>query len=362
MLATLFGVLALSRAALPCAALVHEAGALAESDAQEVILSRSGAGARVEYRVAYAGDAADFGWIIVVPAGFSSLTDGDDARFEALRDATQPIVNRYAVGGYDDDGGCGGGCGSLAKAGGGDRANYVDDTGGLGVDIVAEGFSGTYSFTVVAADDAAALGAWLSDNGWDAGGTQQSIDAYVAEGGYELVLVELRPDVGLTGEEGRYLPPVAIETSSPRLFFPSRMARYAGPQELRTVVYVEGDQSATVGGWATEDLGTESVPSGEAPVDYYADRLWEIGGDSATFARVFAGEVDGGWVTRFDGRALAAAHTVDAEFALDGGTAAFRTELEVWDASDTGAAMLLVPLMGFGVALRRRRDRAAAAR
>lgn len=358
MLASLLGAVVWSTAAFPCAALVHEAGVLAESDAQEVILTRDADGAQVDYRVAYDGDAADFGWIVVIPAGFVSLVDGDDARFDALRDLTQPVVNRYSVGPWEDDGGCGGGCGALAKSGGPDLANAAD-TGMQGVDIVAEGFSGTYTFTVVAAEDADALAGWLDGNGWQAGDAQQSIDDYVAEGGYELVLVELRPDAAMTGEEGRYLPPVSIRTSSDRLFFPSRMARYAGPMEFRTVIYVEGDQAATVSGWGSEDMTYETVPDGEAPVDHYADRLWEIGGDTPTFARVYAGEVDGVWVTRFDARALAIAHTVDAEFALDGGTGAFWVELEVWSDGDTGAALLLLPLFGLGAWARRRRDRDA---
>jgi hypothetical protein len=344
-------LLAAAPAALPCAALVHDVDVLAESDAQEVILWQDGAEAVTEYRVSYGGDADDFGWIIVVPAGFVSLSDGDPERFDALRDETQPAVYAYSVGG-EDDAGCG--CGGAAK---GDAlgASNAADTGG-GFDVIAEGFTGTYSYTAFSAEDAQGLADALNTLGWPAEGAQASLEAYAAGGGVEYVLVEVRPDVAET-DGARTLPPVVLRSTSERLFFPSRMARGASVDEMRTVVWVLGEQRARVSGWAMADL--EWV---EATGEQTAEQAWEsalqaLSTDEATWARVHAGPWEGGVVTRFETRAAPAQHVLDSDFHADDGDESQRATVEVWaSAADTGASVLLLlgPLLGVGVVARRR--------
>ncbi len=347
--------------ARPCANLVHESGALAESDAQEAILWRDGAGSVVEYRVSYAGDAASFGWIIAIPKGFQSLEEGDEARFDSLRARSQPIVDTFIVWGEgDEDEGCGSGCRATRLKGGGDFANGLDTGGGLGVDVVAEGFAGDYAFTVVASDDAAALGAWLDENGWSAGGTQATLDAYVAAGDTEFVLVSLAPTVADTPEQGRSLPPVVIRSSSPSLRFPSAMARHAGPADFRTTVYVIGDARARlISGFRSEDLDTLYGSGGEEAEAVYDAALWELAGDEPVFARIYAdswqGE-EGAWLTRFDTWAAASAHQADSLFQDDDGATAQHLVIEITEDAPSGAGVLplLLAFGGLGWLLRRR--------
>lgn len=335
--------------ALPCAALVHAVGALAESDAQEVILWQDGAEAVTEYRVSYDGDADEFGWIIVVPAGFVSMRDGDADRFDALRVATQPAVSTHTVG--DSEPGCG--CRGTMKGDAAGGRNGIDT--GEGFDIIAEGFTGTYSYTTFSADDAQGLATALDDLGWPAAGAEASLEAYVAEGGFELVLVEVRPDVAET-DGARTLPPVVLRSASERLFFPSRMAKGAPVDEMRTVAWVLGPERARATGWAMADLEWVEAAGGESAEAAWEAALRALSAEDATWARVFAGPWEGGMVTRFETRAAPALHTADTEFHTDDGDEPQQASVEVWaTAADTGAVvLLLVPLLGLGVAARRR--------
>jgi len=326
-----------------CVALVHEADTLAEAEAQETILEHTASGSAVEYRVTWTGDAADFGWVIVIPEGFTGIDDGDADRFDSLRDLTQPEVWTYSTDPGSEESGCG--CAGAAKdgaaLGGGDRSNG-------GIDIIAEGFSGSWAYTVISADDSTALGTWLQDNGWDLGDTGSTLDAYIEEGGYELVLVEVAPTVAGTGGGVGTLPPIRIETSSDRLFFPARMARTAVAAELHSIVYTVGDERGRVTGWASEDLEWLEATGDETATEAWENALRELSATAPTYARVAAGEIDGDFVTRFESLAPGAMHTVDAEFVLDDGTDSLQTVVEVW-----GAALLPLGLIGLA-AIRRR--------
>jgi len=151
-----------------CANIVHAEGQLAESTGQEAILSLDGTNAVVEYRVRYDGDAAEFGWIAPIPGTFSWLEDGDDAHFDALAEASAPRV-QWSWDGPSSSEGCGCSRSKGDAGGGGDTAASND------VVVVAEGFSGPYTYTVVQGDDDTAVVAWLQTHGWELGPTAPSV-------------------------------------------------------------------------------------------------------------------------------------------------------------------------------------------
>ena len=141
-----------SMAAYPCAAMLTKTGEFASSDSQEVIMSRTDSGSTISYRVTYEGEASDFGWLIVVPGEVSEVNEGDERQFDTLRDATNPIVFSPD---FSSGGGGGCGCGEMsAKGGDGGDENFATPGG---VDILTEGFSGPYAYTVLSADDDADL-------------------------------------------------------------------------------------------------------------------------------------------------------------------------------------------------------------
>ena len=335
----------LAAPAWPCAGLFHEEGLAAESDTQEAILAVGDGSVSVSYRVEYDGDAADFGWVIPVPGEVQTVSDGDEGDFDLLRDATAPMVSwEYA---YDDDETCG--CGASDKAGGGRNG----DTGSLGVDVVAEGFTGSYDYAVLEADSADALLTWLSDNGWSVGPSEDSIDAYVSDGIFQFVAIKLTPTDGDTPDEGRALPPLSIEYAGDDVRFPSRMARYSEADELRTTVWVVADERYTLtAGWSEAAMEDISGGIDDDPVALFQDALRDAAGDSANFAVVYAGSWDGGFVTRFDTLADRAVHDADAEFGPAGTTDS--ASVQIW--LSEYAALFLAPGLLFGWAWRRRRD------
>lgn len=333
--------------AYPCANLVTTEGELATSDTQEVLFEKEGEASVVEYRVAYQGDAADFGWIIALDGEFEALVDGDVARFDALREASDPQVTYWE----DDTSDSGPSLGCRSKAGGTDRVNSLSDTGSGSWEVVAEGFSGTYAYTVIQADDPAGLSEWLTEAGFDASASQDTLDTYLQEGA-QMVLVRVNPDAAETPSEGAELPPVRI-TYAGEFSFPARMARESSATEMATTVYVLGEQRAQVSGWAQTDV---DYLDGS---DVSAEQLWYTSllalGLNKGYGRVYAGEYEGAFLTRFETRAPTDVHDVDPVFTVDDGDQAFRASIDIWGATPSSEGWMLLPLLGLGLGLIRRR-------
>lgn len=346
--------LLLSAPAYPCAAIFVEDGGTASTDAQEVIFDQGDGFTDVSYRVEVRSSVQRLGWIVPIFGEFVELADADLDRFDALRARTAPQVYIETEGA--GDGGGGGGCSGASK--GSDRAGgNAFDTGGeqgLGVDVVAEGFTGTYEWTVIQGDDEDAVLTWLEDNGFGIGPSGPAIRGYVQEGGVSFAAITVADvvDQQLQAE----LPGVRIRYQGDSMRFPATMAEDAMPDEVSTRIFVVGDQRARIDGWISRPLGTVYVDGASNDVDQvYADALRGFVGDAQVYAEIWSGEDGGQWVTRFDTIAKREAHSSDPTWTVDGGTD--RTESELWltGRMAQGALWLLPGLVGLSVGLRRRR-------
>lgn len=364
-------LLALSRPAFPCAAIFVEEGGTASTDAQEALFEPGDGYVDTTWRVNGELDVSRLGWVIPAFGEVLEIADADPERFDGLRQATAPDVWIESTGSYEDDGGGGCGCGTALKgdAAGGER-NALDTGAGqsLGVEVVAEGFTGTFMYTVLEATDSQDLLDWLDTNGFSVGPSGPSIDAYVAEAAADggIQFVALRVDMGAASADRRELPAVRIRTSGDVMRFPSTMARNAAPERMNTRIYVLGDERAVVrGDWDSEQLGSRDGGTWTGDADSaYADVLYDIGGPRRTFAEIWSGPWDGRRLTRFDGIFDREAHIADVYLGDDGGTQSVQSELWFWDSggsaervADSGhAGLLLLPggLLGLA-ALRRRR-------
>jgi hypothetical protein len=328
-----------SAVAFACAGLVHADGLEAESSAQEAIIDRAGERTTVTYSVTWEGDAPDFGWIIPVPGAFVELADADADRFDALRAETAPLVWSEAS---VVSQGCS--CGPTMKAGGARDAYNVADS----VTVIADGFTGTYDYVVLQADDPGAITTWLGDNGWSDGGETGVLDVYGSEGILTIAALRLEPGAG----DGT-LPPVSVAYDGGDARFPSRLGQLAMGPILSTTVWVLDDMATRVDGWASEDL--TFIPGGtdDEPAELLLQELEGLSATQATYARTAVLSHEGRIVSRFDTRAAPGLHTTDAVFVADPGAREFVLELEL--APGRNAAIWLLPLLGLPFVWRRRR-------
>jgi len=345
----------LLRPAQACGGFFHKPGELAEQRTFEAIFTPGPGQVQVDYKVIYAGAAADFGWVLPIPGAFLDLQDSQ-ADFDGLRAETKADEDLKEIRHT--------GCGGADKSGG------LGDTGTTGVDVVAQGFTGTYAYMVLEATDTTALTDWLTGHGWELGTSVDGLQAYIDDGGYQFVAVALQSDHEATSDDEAFeLPGIAISYEGARVEWPARMARYGMQGLTHTVLYVRGQQRARItAGWTEVEL--PSVwDQGEEP-DYMRYSAWpetlaSIGQDQG-FATVFAGPVDpsvigidsdAGWVTRFETLSMPEVHTADVVFGLDGGTDEMRTVISNRGGCNRPAGALFFLLPGVGlVALRRRRS------
>lgn len=329
--------------AWPCAGLSHAEGVLAESDAAEVIFEVEQDAVTVSYAVRYEGDASNFGWVIPIPAAPSAVEDGDIAQFNRYHEGTQPSIERPP----DDSTLRGGGCSCVGAATkGGDSSEQND------LDIVAEGFTGTYEWVAITSTDVAALQTWFSDNGWT-GLATEDIDHYVSDGAV-FVALTIVPDSAKTPEGGRQLPPIRISYPGAEIVFPSVMARHASVQTQRTTVFVSGASRAMLTGWGSED-GTALHGSKDGdPNEIWDEHIGALGEDQR-FLRTWAGAFDDAFLTRFDTLAPSGVHTEDAVFSLQESSEPLSTSIVLDESESESAALLVLPFAALGLLRRRRR-------
>ena len=360
----MLSLLLLTGTAFPCAALLtNDEGAIASSDAQEVVLQATETGSRTHYRVSYQGDADSFGWLIVVPGfvGEGDVIESEASLFDNLREQTQPRKFSYDIGDGGDEGesssaGCG--CGDLNARAGSNYEFDAADTAGGAVAVTAEGFAGPYSYQVLDATDADGLAGWLEDEGVSLGDTVTTLDEYIAEGGYSFVAVSLTPDENQTPDEGRTLPPLAIDSDSSTLQFPARMSLTGMAEELRTTVWVVGETTARITeGWTSTDVFELSASDGDAEGAYDAALRAAAVAEPAGYLASFSGEYNGFWVTRFDALAPREVHTADPVFDFLDEAYSWRLDIEVPANEDDDTALsalwLFAPLLGLGWVRRR---------
>ena len=337
--------------AFPCAYLLTtDQGALAVSDAQEVILESNEAGVKTSYRIQYEGDAESFGWLVVVrgTVGEGDVTETDERIFDTLREQSQPRVIRTQI---ETGGSVGLGCGEAASKSGGEFA--FDEE--LSVEVTAQGFAGPFAYQVLSAESGDALSGWLDSEGFALGDTEETIDEYILEGGYSFVAVTLTPDSAETPLEGRTLPALSIQSDATELHFPARMAISSMAQTQRTTVFVLGENTANVqSGWGMTEINYIDT-QGDDPLVVFEDALLREGSaDVPAYVRTYSDYHDNRWLTRFDTLAPRLVHTVDPIFGFEEEQYAISTQLEVYE-NDMSATWLLLPLIGLG-AVRRRKD------
>lgn len=357
-------------------ALFHTSAESAVSDTQRVLYEQIGGGTHAEYEVIYDGDATSFGWMIPVFGRLIEVTDREDGHLETLLRQSEPVVEYVSADPLDTgDGADGGGpsCGcagtkndeySISEPGAKDDTSDSGDDGDTAsaadlssVDVVATGFTGTYTWQLIETETADDLVTWLSDNGWDEGDQRDVIESYVAEGGVTWLCVKLAVDASgaETEETGRSLPVLGVSWEGDTMRYPAILAKNGEATSLRTTLLVVGESDATISsGWKVTTVG--SLVGEDLPADAFTGYLEALSATEATYGLTYAGDYDDQRLTRLDTLTAAALHTADVEISFTGDATDVVTTIEVETSSTrrvSGAAALGLAAM-LGVTLRRR--------
>jgi len=197
-----------------------------------------------EIQISYAGDAAQFSWVVPVDAA-PTLSVGTDQLFTALATLTQPtFVPTYAVSGQCLPDSFPGFNGGPTDARGGMAAGTGGATGSVGtaaptVTVISQEVVGPYDSAVITANDPTALKKWLVDAGYtvsDQAGTL--IDAYVREGKF-FVALKLA-----NGQNVKSIQPIVLNFIATEPCVPLRLTAIAANPEMQVRLWVFGDRRA----------------------------------------------------------------------------------------------------------------------
>ena len=208
-------------------------------------------------QVEYAGDPAEFAWVLPV-SDTAYVEAADDAFFEALEAVTATRVMSQIItcngANIQQQSSMASGCGSSTPGAEPPQAASPEDQqqGAVrGVTVLHEGTVGPYETATIKSGDPMALRTWLTTNGYAIpADIEPVIDSYVAEGAAFLAL-RLQPGVGV-----RQMTPVRVVTPGASPILPLRMVAAGTGASVSMVLYVIGEGRYHAG------LRPEALPIG----------------------------------------------------------------------------------------------------
>jgi hypothetical protein len=228
-------------------------------------------------QIQYAGDPAEFSWVLPIKKG-AYVEVATDAFFDVLETGTATTVEAPPEGCIQGGGDDGFDCGTSLRAA--DEAASFGTGGGPnmqnGVQVVHQGTVGPYETVTLSAENPNALAEWLEDNGYVLPDEVKPIvDAYVEEE-FDFIALKLQPDSGVSA-----MKPVRVITPGSSYTLPLRMVAAGVGESVDIVLHVLGEgryeaasfENATV----TPELVTWDFEVDRS--DYAEQRLGILGGN-----------------------------------------------------------------------------------
>jgi hypothetical protein len=181
-------------------------------------------------QIQYAGEAADFAWILPVPSR-PQLAVSHNELFRQLQFATQPA---FFLEWNDQDDSCGEIFPPFYRT-----LEEADATADGGVQVVAEERVGPYDTVVITADDPEAVIRWLEDNDYVLGDLGPELLAPYVDGGFHFVALRLAPD-----REVGDLQPIALTYAAERPGIPIILTAIATAPDLAVTAWILGEHRA----------------------------------------------------------------------------------------------------------------------
>jgi MYXO-CTERM domain-containing protein len=252
-------------------------------------------------QVRYAGNPAEFAWVLPVRPG-TEVEVGRDEFLNVLDTATAPIVAPPVVQCYyppssrGGGGGGGFGCGTAASSDFSPNAGFADAGSSgkkdAGVLVVSEKVVGPYETAILHSNDGQAITDWLVAHAFVIPASIGPIIAYYTNQGMDFVAIRLRPDVGT-----RAMQPIRIVSPGADGTLPLRMvsAGIGAKVGLELFVISEGRYEATSFANALVDPKTVK---------------WDGAAGRSTYTQVFdalaASNAQGVWITEYAGPGMGA--------------------------------------------------------
>lgn len=185
-------------------------------------------------QIAYQGSAAEFGWLLPLPA-VPTLELGTDELFNTLTNQTQPKYRLQRV----FEGSCGGFGFSSRSAGAPSSScancDSLDGDSAGGSPLVIKASIGPYDYAVLRADNRTVMFNWLTTNRYFIPvGTEDAVGPYIRPGAYFLAL-KLR-----SGNSAGDLQPVVVRYASDLPMIPIVLTSVAAAPDMGIQVWMLG--------------------------------------------------------------------------------------------------------------------------
>ena len=204
---------------------------------ERILFARDSGKVTAHIQIQYAGDAAEFGWILPLPS-VPTLELGTDELFNQLTTTTQPKyrLNRVFEGDCFSRGGLGsGGADSAANEG---NPPGVPGAGGQSPLVVQDAI-GPYDYAVLRADSKKEMLDWLDANRYFVpAGTDEAVNPYIRGGAFFLAL-KLR-----SGKSTGDLQPVVVKYDSDLPMIPIVLTSVAAQPDMGIQVWMLGEGRA----------------------------------------------------------------------------------------------------------------------
>ena len=201
--------------------------------------------------ISYAGDAADFSWILPIPEpiGVDDVAVPDDGEivFDELHRLTDmsfvnpdrsECANEINFGSETD---------AMANA----WSMALDS---VGVEVFASGEVGPFGFDVIGADDPMALTDWLRENNYQVESSMEPLINVYVEEDFSFLAMRL-----LDGETSESISPVEITYPGAQPMVPLRLTAVAAFPEMPIFLWIFADEQAVPENYVHFEIATEEL-------------------------------------------------------------------------------------------------------
>jgi len=214
-------------------------------------------------QVEYAGDPADFAWVLPV-RGSVVVGLGSDEFLTSLDTQTAPAINsprKYCSRNYSGCGGgqSGAGCGGSADSAEDIEPGYQEDSG---VFVTGRSVVGPYATVTVHGDDEGAIVGWLRAHKYVVPTDIEPILKKYVEEKFDFVAVRLRPGAGVHA-----MRPIRVSWKGATPSLPLRMVAAGVGSKVGIKLFVIGD-----GRWKTKNFPTFAIDPASLTWDFAAQR------------------------------------------------------------------------------------------
>jgi uncharacterized protein (TIGR03382 family) len=219
-----------------------------DQSGEYILFSITDQGVRAYIQIQYQGKAEDFAWVVPLTSAPTKVGVGVQQVFTTLMNQTVPTFNidwKIPMGGF---------CGGREESANAAPRSASGGAAKDGVNVLAQGEVGPYSYVVVSAEEAGKLKTWLDENGFVQPPSAAAPLAHYVQQKFVFLAIKLK-----RGAETGEIQPLVVDMPNPEACIPLVLTRIAALPDMPIYALVLGKHRAVPRNWFQVEVNQKKI-------------------------------------------------------------------------------------------------------